>query len=49
MKAYYAALHAKGLDPYCAKKLDGWNAGLKTVQIKSFAWPFTEQQRDMCQ
>lgn len=50
-KAYYAALRAKGLDPYCAEKLDGWmrDAGLEAVQVKRFAWPFTIQQRDMYQ
>ena len=51
MKAYYAALQAKGLDPYCADTLDGWmrDAGLEAVQVKRFAWPFTKQQRDMYQ
>lgn len=51
LKAYYAALQAKGLDPYCAEKLDGWMraAGLQAVQVKRFAWPFTKQQRDMYQ
>lgn len=51
MKAYFAALQSKGLDPYCAEKLDGWmrDAGLEAVQVKRFAWPFTKQQRDMYQ
>lgn len=51
MKAYYAALQSKGLDPYCADNLDGWmrDAGLEAVQVKRFAWPFTKQQRDMYQ
>ena len=44
-KAYYAALQAKRLDPYCAEKLDGWmrDAGLR-LQVKKCAWPFTKQQ-----
>ena len=51
VKVYYAALQSKGLDPYCARKLDGWmrDVGLETVQVKRLAWPFTKQQRDMYQ
>ncbi len=50
-KAYYAALQAKGLDPHCARKVEGWmrDAGIETVQVKKFPWPITKAQRDTYQ
>lgn len=46
-KAYYAALQANRLDPDCAEKIEGWmrDAGMKTVQVKKFSWPFTKEQK----
>ena len=50
-KAYCAALHAKEFDPYLVGKMERWmrDAGMETIQVKHFPWPFTKQQRDMCQ
>ncbi len=49
LKAYYAALEAKGLDPYCAGKVEGWmcDAGLEGVEVKRFSWPFAKALLDV--
>ena len=51
LKAYYAALQAKKLDPYCARKLESWmrDAGMATVEVQRFPWPFAQDQRHMYQ
>ena len=48
VKPYYAALQAKGLDPYCVEKLDGWmrGAGVQSVRVESFKWPLTGGQKE---
>ncbi len=45
LKAYYAALEAKGLDPYCARKMEGWmrDAELEGLEVRSFSWPFARE------
>ena len=51
LKDYYAALESKKLDPRCALKLEYLmrDAGMMTVEVKRFPWPFTENQRHMYQ
>lgn len=47
LKAYYAELQAKGLDPYCVGKMEGWmrDAGLESIQTKHFPWPLNNELR----